>query len=142
MTVILLFSISCGKSEQPKTTFAGSRGDPSRAKGYSDLEEVGRHTGRIGRCPDQAAGDGAIYFARLTRTARLKKGTCFSRSIPELSKRRWIKRRGNSPIASKAQEYLAAKVQELKKKGLINVKPMVKCGCAADEIISIARDTQ
>jgi hypothetical protein len=40
-----------------------------------------------------------------------------------------------------AQEYLAAKVQELKKKGLINVKPMVKCGCVADEIISIARDT-
>jgi len=71
MTVILLFSISCGKSEQPNTTFAGSRGDPSRAKGYSDLEEVGRHTGRIGRCPDQAAGDGAIYFARLTRKARL-----------------------------------------------------------------------
>jgi hypothetical protein len=34
-----------------------------------------------------------------------------------------MKRRGNSPIASKAQEYLAAKVQELKKKGLINVKP-------------------
>jgi hypothetical protein len=71
MTVILLFSIICGKSEQPKTTFAGSRGDPSKAKGYSDLEEVGRHTGRIGRCPDQAAGDGAIYFARLTRKARL-----------------------------------------------------------------------
>ena len=40
-----------------------------------------------------------------------------------------------------AQEYLAAKVQELKKKGLINVKPMVKCGDAADEIISIARGT-
>ena len=65
MTVILLFSISCGKSEQPKTTFAGSRGDPSRAKGYSDLEEVGRHTGRIGRCPDQAAGDGG-YLLRQT----------------------------------------------------------------------------
>jgi hypothetical protein len=40
-----------------ETTFAGSRGGPSRAKGYYDLEEVGRHTGRIGRCPDQAAGD-------------------------------------------------------------------------------------
>jgi glucan phosphorylase len=45
-------------------------------------------------------------------------------------------------LKGEAQEYLTAKVQELKEKGLINVKPMVKCGDAADEIISTARYTQ
>jgi membrane fusion protein (multidrug efflux system) len=112
MTVILLLSISCGKSEQPKPRLPEVEVVQVEQKGYSDLEEVGRHTGRIGQCPDQAAYDRLSTTPDLQGRLVCKKRKLLFEIDPRTFQAALDQTKGQlaNRFKGEAQEYLAAKV--------------------------------